>query len=67
MTIAKTVEISASSKNSIEDAVRTGVKRASKTIDNIESVWVKDTSGVVKAGKVTEWRVNLKITFLLKG
>ena len=66
MSVAKVIELSSSSKKSIEDAVEEGVKRANDTIDNIEGVWVKDIQGVVKDGKVTEWRTNLKVTFLLK-
>lgn len=67
MSVAKVIELSSSSKESIEDAVAEGVKRADDTIDNIEGVWVKDIQGVVKNGKVVEWRTNLKVTFMLKG
>ena len=66
MSVAKVIELTSSSEKSIEDAVSQGVKRADDTINNIEGVWVQDIKGVVKGGKVVEWRTNLKVTFLLK-
>jgi dodecin len=65
-TVAKVIELTAGSTKSIEDAVETGIRRADSTLDNIESAWVQDIKCVVKNGKVSEWRVNMKITFLLK-
>ena len=65
-TVAKVIELTASSAKSIEDAVETGIKRADTTLDQIESAWVQDIKCVVKNGKVSEWRVNMKVTFLLK-
>jgi flavin-binding protein dodecin len=65
-TVAKVIELTASSTKGIEDAVETGIRRADSTLDNIESAWVQDIKCVVKNGKVAEWRVNMKITFLLK-
>jgi len=65
MSVAKVIELSGSSKKSSDDAVRKIVKRANKTINNVQGVWVKDVQGVVKNGKVTEWRVNCKVTFIL--
>ena len=65
-TVAKVIELTASSPKSIEDAVETGIKRADTTLDQIESAWVQDIKCVVKNGKVSEWRVNMKITILLK-
>ncbi len=66
MSVAKVTEIIASSTKSVEDAVREGVKRASKTISGIEGVWVKDTKATVSNGEITEWRCTLKITFVVK-
>ena len=66
MTIARVTEITASSKKSFEDAVRTGVSRSNKTLRNVCSAWVKDQEVIVKAGKVTEYRVKLKVTFVLE-
>jgi flavin-binding protein dodecin len=64
--VAKVIEITASSHKGIEDAVENGISKADTSLDNIESVWLQDIKGVVKNGKVTEWRVNMKVTFLLK-
>ncbi len=66
MSVAKVSEIIASSKDSFEDAVAKGVKRASKTLKNVTSAWVQDQQVVVDDGKITEYRVNLKVTFILK-
>ena len=65
-TVAKVIELTASSPKSIEDAIETGIKRADSTLDQIEGAWVQDIKCVVKNGKVSEWRVNMKVTFLLK-
>lgn len=65
MSIAKVTEISASSKKSFEDAVRMGLRRAAKTLDHIEGAWVQGMKVDVEDGKVTQFRVNLKVTFVL--
>jgi flavin-binding protein dodecin len=65
MSVAKISEITASSEKSFEDAVRNGIKRASKTLNNITAAWVKDQQVMVKSGKVTEYRVCMKVTFVL--
>ncbi len=65
MAVAKVTEIIASSKKSLENAIETGVARASKTLKNVEGAWVKDIKMSVKNGKITEWRVNMKVTFVL--
>jgi flavin-binding protein dodecin len=65
MSVARVTEITASSPKSFEDAVRLGVERASQTLKNVEGAWVQDMKVVVKDGKVTEFRVNMKITFVL--
>ena len=64
--VAKIIEISSSSTKSIEDAVETGIRRADKSLDQVEGAWVQDIKCMVKNGKVSEWRVNMKVTFLLK-
>ncbi len=64
--VAKIIEITASSTKSIEDAVEIGITKADESLDNIEGAWVQDIKCIVKNGKVAEWRVNLKVTFLLK-
>jgi flavin-binding protein dodecin len=66
MSVAKVIEIISSSTKSFDDAVRKGVERASETVGGITSAWVKDQNVVVEKGKVVEYRVALKVTFLLK-
>lgn len=66
MSVARVTEIISSSSKSFDDAVNEGVERANKTLHNVTGAWVKDQSVVVKDGKVTEYRVNLKVTFVLK-
>lgn len=65
MSVAKIIEISAESSKSFDDAVQDGVTRASKTIHNIKSAWVKEQHVVIDNGKVTLYRVDLKVTFVL--
>ncbi len=65
MTVARVTEISSSSKKSFDDAMASGIKRADKTIRNITSAWVKDQEVIVKKGKITEYRVKMKISFIL--
>lgn len=66
MSIAKTTEIMASSDKSFEDAIRNGIKRFSKTVDKVEGAWIKEQKVVVKGGEVDEYRVAMKVTFILK-
>ena len=65
-TVAKVIELTAAASTSIEDAVETGIRRADSTLDQVEGAWIQDIKCVVKNGKVAEWRVNMKVTFLLK-
>jgi hypothetical protein len=64
--VAKVVEITATSPKSFEDAILSGVARASKTLEGIQGAWIKEQKIIVTAGKVTEFRVNMSVTFLLK-
>ncbi|MGD8912286.1 MAG: dodecin family protein [Candidatus Thiodiazotropha sp.] len=66
MSVAKVTEIIASSNKSFEDAVTKGIKRANKTLKDIKGAWVKDQQVTVTDGKVTEYRVTMKVTFVLK-
>lgn len=66
MSVAKITEITSASKKSFEDAIREGIKRADKTLDGIEGAWIKEQKVVVKSGDVTEYRVTMKVTFVLK-
>ena len=65
MSVAKILELSAQSPNSYEEAVREAVERASSTLRNIRSVWVKEFEAVVENDQVTQFRVVVKISFLL--
>ncbi len=65
MSVAKIIEISCESPKSFEDAIQDGVARASKTIHNIKSAWVKEQSVVIDQNKITRYRVDLKLTFVL--
>ncbi|MCT7377680.1 dodecin family protein [Chelativorans salis] len=66
MSVARVTEISATSSNSFDDAVKQGIERASKTLRNIESAWVKDQNVEIQNGKVAAYRVNLLVTFVLE-
>ncbi len=66
MAVAKVIEIIAGSKLSFDDAVKQGLARAAETVSDITSAWVKNQSVVVDNGKVTEYRVEMKVTFMLK-
>ncbi len=66
-TIAKVLEVIASSPKSVDDAVQSGLKKVAKTVKNIKGAWVKDIKVVTSPdGKVTEWRVNLHVSFLVE-
>lgn len=65
MSVAKVIEITAQSSKSFEDAIEEGLKTAGKTVHNIKHAWVKDHEVIVSDGKVTQWKVSLKITFVL--
>ena len=66
MSVAKVTEIIASSPKSFDDAVEVGIKRANKKLQNVRSAWVKSQKAIVDKGKITEYRVTLKVTFVLK-
>ncbi|HLV71013.1 dodecin family protein [Xanthomarina gelatinilytica] len=63
MAVLKVIEVLSNSKESWEDATRKAVKEASKTVKNIKSVYVQDQSAIVNGDSVTEFRVNVKLTF----
>ncbi|WP_194766924.1 dodecin family protein [Tamlana sp. I1] len=63
MAVLKVIEVLANSSKSWEDATKQAVKHASKTVKNIRSVYVQDHSANVKDGEITDYRVNVKITF----
>ncbi len=65
MSIARITEINAASSKSFDDAIRTGIQRANKTLRNVKGAWIKEQKVVVKEGAVTEYRVNMKVSFVL--
>ena len=66
MSVARVTEITSASSKSFEDAIEKGVKKANDTLDNIEGAWVQDMKVTCKDGKVDEYRVNMKLTFVLR-
>ncbi len=67
MSVARVTEIIASSEKSFDDAVKTGIKRANKTLKNVKGAWVSDHNVKCgKNGKISEYRVRLKVTFVLE-
>ncbi len=66
MSVARITEITSSSPRSFEDAVRVGIERANKTLKNVKGAWVSDQKVVVDDGKITDFRVTMKVTFVLK-
>lgn len=66
MSVARVTEIIAGSTKSFDDAIEKGVSRATETLKNVESAWVQDQKVIIKDGKIAEYRVNMKVTFVLK-
>ena len=66
MSVARVTEITTASSKSFEDAIETGIARANKTLKNVRGAWIGDQKVVVEKGKVVEYRVNMKVTFVLK-
>ena len=66
MSVARITEIISSSTKGFDDAVKVGITRANKTLQNVKGAWVGDQKVIVENGKVTEYRVTLKVTFVLK-
>ena len=63
--VAKVTEISARSSKGFEDAIQTGIARASKTLRNLNSAWIKEQRVEVRDGKVSTYQVNMMVTFTL--
>lgn len=66
MSIAKITEIQSSSTKSFDDAVKSGLARAEKTLRNVSGAWIKSQKVLWEGGKITEYRVLMKVTFVLK-
>lgn len=65
MSVAKVIEVSASSKQSFEEAINQGIARAADTIDQVKGAWIKEQKVVVEGGKIVEYRVNMAVTFVV--
>lgn len=66
MSVARVTEIVSSSDKSFDDAIRSGIERANKTLENVKGAWVKDQKLVVEEGQIKEYRVTMKVTFVLR-
>jgi flavin-binding protein dodecin len=66
MSVAKTTEIISSSSASFDDAMQQGIARATKTLKNVSGAWIQDQKVVIEDGKITEYRVTMKVTFVLE-
>jgi flavin-binding protein dodecin len=66
MPIARVTELSATSEQSFEDAINQGVNRATSTLRNVESAWIKDMNVMIENGNIAGYKVNMAITFVLE-
>lgn len=65
MSIAKVIEITAESVESFEDAIRSGIEEANKSVRNVQGAWVKEHKVVVHDGRISAFRVDMKVTFVV--
>lgn len=65
MSVAKVIEVTSTSSKSFEDAIQTGIARAAKTLDNVEGAWIKEQKVQIKDGKISGYRVNMMVTFVI--
>ena len=66
MSVARVTEITSSSTKSFDDAIRIGIERANKTLENVKGAWIQQQKLTVENGKIVAYRVNMKVTFVLK-
>ena len=66
MSITKVVEVNSSSSKSFEDAIQSGIAKVTETVKNVQGAWINEQKVVIKDNKITEYRVNLKISFLVE-
>ena len=66
-TVVKVIEVIAQSEKSFDDAAQTAVREVAKTVQNIKSIWIDNLSGTVDGNRITEYRVNAKVSFLVEG
>lgn len=67
MTVAKVTEITSTSDKSFDDAIRRGIERANKTLKNVTGAWIADQEVSIKDGRITNYRVRMRVTFVLEG
>ena len=65
MAIAKVVDVNSSSQKSFEDAIQTGISKVTETVKNVQGAWINEQKVIIQDNKITEYRVNLKISFLV--
>lgn len=65
MSVARVTELTAASATSFDDAIKTGIARAVKTLHNVRGAWIQDQEVVVDGETVSEYRVHMKVTFVL--
>jgi flavin-binding protein dodecin len=65
MAVARVTELTSSSTKSFDDALKTGIKRATQTLKNVTSAWIASQEAVVANDKIVEYRVRMKVTFIL--
>ena len=66
MAIAKVVEVNSSSSKSFEDAIQSGIAKVTETIKNVQGAWINEQKVVINDNKITEYRVKLKISFVVE-
>ncbi len=66
MTVARVTEITAASEKSFQDAIRVGMERAAETLDNVKGAWIQDQEVLFDDGEISQYRVHMKVTFVLK-
>ena len=66
MSVARVTEITSASTKSFEDAVQIGIQRANKKLKNVKGAWIRDQKVIVENGKITQYRVKMKVTFILE-
>ena len=65
MSVARVTEITSASKTSFEDAINAGIARADQTLRNVSGAWIQNMKVEIVKGKIVEYRVNMKVTFVL--
>ena len=65
MSVARVTEISSTSPDSFEDAIKQGIDRANKTLRNVEGAWIKEQEVRMRDGQISEFKVNMLVTFVL--